>query len=220
DRTRVAVVQDANGLTITSDAPADGNVLTDNESAVLLAILRRDELGVFYRPALRDQQLRQAAVAYGLEHEPDLERYFVPKLAEGRLVVQPRIPGLLPLSSTKLRALGSGATGCALPPGAVSIPEERVIVFSKHKYYRHIRVDVMHVGRTKAGRLKPPFVRLQPLDLIASATRVDEAKFYAAIAAIQQVAEGDRAASDLTALQAIVKYGGNYPFYCHDDAVG
>src|SRR5690606_16980117 len=121
DRTRVAVVQDANGLTITSDAPADGNVLTDNESAVLVAILRRDELGVFYRPALRDQQLRQAAVAYGLEHEPDLERYFVPKLAEGRLVVQPRIPGLLPLSSTKLRALGSGATGCALPPGAVKI---------------------------------------------------------------------------------------------------
>jgi len=219
DRTRVAVVQDANGLTITSDAPADGNVLTDNESAVLLAILRRDELGVFYRPALRDQQLRQAAVAYGLEHEPDLERYFVPKLAEGRLVVQPRIPGLLPLNSTKLRALGSGATDCALPPASVSLPEERVIVFSKHKYYRHIRVDVMHVGRTKAGKLKPPFVRLQPLDLIASSTRVDEAKFYAAIAAIQQVAEGDRTTSDLTALQTIVKYGGNYPFYCHDDAV-
>src|SRR3546814_8101307 len=77
----------------------------------------------------------------------------------------------------------------------------------------------MHVGRTKAGRLKPPFRRLQPLDLISSAANVDEATFFAAIAASQQIAEGDRTASDLKALQTIVKHGGNSSFYCHDDEV-
>src|SRR3546814_5163950 len=63
----------------------------------------------------------------------------------------------------------------------------------------------MHVGRTKAGLLTPPFRRLQPLDLISSAANVDEATFFAAIAASQHIAERDRTASDLKALQTIVK---------------
>src|SRR5690606_19279606 len=69
---RVAVMQDADGITVSSDDAATADGLTEYESAVLIAIVRRDELGVFYRPALRYQQIKQAAVAYGLEHEPDL----------------------------------------------------------------------------------------------------------------------------------------------------
>src|SRR3546814_19624553 len=100
---------------------------------------------------------------------------------EGRLVMQSRITGLLPLNSAKLLGLGSQADHQAKQQPDARLPsEELVIILSRHKYYRHIRVDIMHVGRTKAGRLKPPFRRLQPLDLLSSATNVDEAKFFEA----------------------------------------
>lgn len=220
-RRRVAVVQDADGITVSSDDAAAAGGLTEYESAVLIAIVRRDELGVFYRPALRYQQIKQTAVAYGLEHEPDLERYFLPAFIDGQLVIQPRIAGLLPLNSVKLLDLGNQADSQAKHPrGIPPASGEQVIVFSKHKYYRHIRVDVVKAGRTKAGKLKPPFIRLQPLELISSAMDVGEAKLFAAIAAIQQITEGDRKAADFTALQTIVKHGANYPFYYHDDEIG
>ncbi|MGV3761421.1 DEAD/DEAH box helicase [Parapedobacter sp.] len=220
-RRRVAVIQDANGLTISSDSPAGDGALTSSESAVLIAILRRDELGVFYRPTLRHRLVKQAAAAYGLEHESDPEYYLLPAFIDGRVVMQPRIAGLLPLNSAKLRDLvGQADHHAKRQPDVRPLPEEQVIVLSRHKYYRHIRVDIMHIGRTTSGRLKPPFVHLKPLDLVASATTVETAKLYAAIAAIQQIVEGDRTPSDLAALRTIVKYGGKSLFYYHDGETG
>ena len=217
-QTRVAVVQDMVGITVSSDQAAGEGVLTPAESAVLVAILRRDELGVFFRRSLRLQWLRQAAVAYGLEHEPDPEDYLVPALIEGKLVVQPRVPGLLPLDSAKLEVLVRAAGGV---PAEAGSQEERIVVIGRHKYYRHIRVDVIQTARTVAGKLKPPFVQLQPLRLVASAKGVEEAKFYAAIAATQEATGGgDRTMSDFEALQTVVKYGDRCRFYVHDDSAG
>ncbi|MFB2118783.1 SNF2-related protein [Parapedobacter sp. 2B3] len=220
ERKRVAVVQEDGGLTISSDAPVEGTTLTTLESTVLTAIMRRDELGVFYRPALRYQRMKQAAAAYGLEHEADLERYFLPVLVEGRLVVQPRLPGLLSLHSVKQRSWEDPAEKLHRQQETLHPSSERIVVISRHKYYRHIRVDVMQAGRTKTGKVKPPFTRLQPLDLVSVAEDVAEAKFYAAIASIQQINEGEREASDLAALRTILKHGHKYPFYCHEDQLG
>src|SRR5690606_3803247 len=52
-----------------------------------------------------------------------------------------------------------------------------------------------------------------------STTSVEAAKFYAAIAATQQIAENDVTAANLAALHALVKHGRGYPFYYHDDEV-
>ena len=216
---RVAVVQSDVGITVSSNLPASANTLTRAESLVLIAILRRDELGVFFSRELRQQLFRQEASAYGLEHEQDLEQYFIPTLSDGmRLSVQPRIAGLLPFDSPKLLVLSDGVSA-QLPPGNVSGTEGRIIVLSRHKFYRHIQVDIVRAGRTKAGKLKPPFTRLPPLELVATATEINEAKCYAAMASIQQVTTGDRAASDFEALQTIVKCNTSYPFYWHDDEV-
>src|SRR5690606_31250061 len=160
-------------------------------------------------------------VAYGLEHEPDLERYFLPTWVEGRLVIRPRLSGLVPLTSPKLMALGRQADNYRQAmPEALESPAQQIAVIGKHKYYRHVRVDLIEAGRTKAGKLKPPFTRVAPLSLVASARGVEEAKFYAAIASIQQLAEGDRTASDLAALRTMVKNGDSHPFYFHDDLLG
>src|SRR5690606_20000071 len=171
--------------------------------------------------ALRYRRLKHAAAAYGLEHEPDLERYFFPTLVDGRLTIQPRLAGLLPLTSAKLQDLRNQAESHSQrQPEALRSPERPIVVINKHRYYRHITVELLYAGRTKVGKLKPPFTRVQPLSRISSAHDIDDAKFYAAIASVQQIVEGDRTASDLKALRAIVKYGASYPFYYHDDQLG
>lgn len=218
---RVAVVQAVDRLMVTSDKPADTNALTAIESTVLIAILRRDELGVFFRPALRHRRLKHAAAAYGLEQEPDPERYFFPTLVDGRVTLQPRLAGLLPLTSAKLQDLRSQAESHSQRrPEALHPPERPFVVINRHRYYKHITVELFHAGRTKVGKLKPPLTRVQPLNGISSANELDDAKFYAAIASVQQIVEGDRTASDLKALRTIVKYGTSYSFYYHDDQLG
>ncbi|SEL12440.1 DEAD/DEAH box helicase [Parapedobacter koreensis] len=217
----VGIVQENGQVTLSSDLPGLPGILNPVEATVLTAILRREELGVFFRPSLRSRRLRQAAIAYGLEHEPDLDRYLMPVFAEGRLTIQPRLAGLLPINSPKLRELGEQA-GRQQHRGLAGTPltERTIAVISRHKYYRNPVVELIDSDRTKSNSLKAPFTRVDPLKLLTSAASVDEAKFYAAIARLQQVREGDRTASDLEALETILKNDRGYPFYYHDDQWG
>lgn len=223
DEAMVAVVQENDHVIVSSDVPAPSAQLTAIESIVLTAILRREELGIFFRSTLRHRKLQQAAIAYGLEHEPDLDRYFLPVFADAQMTIQPRLTGLLPLTSQKLQLLGqqAGSTHLSLPNDKPS-PARTIVAISRHKYYRNVVVELIDTERTKANKLKPPFTRIQPLDLVSSAQRVEEAKFYAAVAKLQQVADSNRnrTASDLDALRTVLKNGGGYPFYYHDDQRG
>ncbi len=217
----VVVLQENGQVVVSSDLHGLPGTLTPAAATVLTAILRREELGVFFRLSLRRRKLQQAAVAYGLEHEPDLDRYLAPVFAEGRLTIQPRMAGLLPLTSPKLRELEEQVERHqnqqpAGPPAA----GRTIAVISRHKYYRNPVVELVDAERTKSGNLKPPFTRIEPLELLAAAADVDEAKFYAAIVKLQQVREGDRSTSDLEALRVVLKYGRGYPFYYHDESLG
>lgn len=217
----VSVIQENRQVTVSSDLPGSAGILTVAEATVLVALMRREELGVFFLPSLRHRRLRQAAVAYGLEHEPDLDRFLMPAVTDGRLIIEPRLPGLLPLTSPKLRELGKQAEEHQRPK-LFDGPQttQTVLVFSRHKYYRHPVAELIVVELTKLGKLKPPFNRIDPMKQLATATEIDDAKFYAAIARLQQIESGDRMTSDLTALHTVIKNGSDYPFYYHEEQFG
>ncbi|MGK6351308.1 DEAD/DEAH box helicase [Parapedobacter sp. DT-150] len=218
----IGVVQEHGHVTISSDTPGPPDRLTAAEVTVLTAILRREALGIFFRPALRQQKLRQAAVAYGLEHEADLDRYLSPVLTGDRLIIQPRLPGLLSLASPKLQELGKQAEHHRLKqPLGLSSVKGAIVVISRHRYYKYLVVELIDAERTKLDKLKLPFTKINPLERVTSAEGIEEARFYAAIARLQQVGDGgSRIASDLEALRIILKYHGNHPFYYHDDHIG
>ena len=217
----VAVVQENSHVIVSSDIPGPSAQLAAIESTVLTAILRREELGIFFRAALRQRKLEQEAVAYGLEHEPDLDRYLLPVLADTRMTIRPRLTGLVPLKSPKVQELSKQAENIHPDlPRDTPLPARTIVVISRHKYYRSLLVELIDTERTKMNKLKPPFTRVQPLDLIPSAQGIEAAKFYAAVAKLQQVGDSNRTASDLDALRTILKYGGGYPFYYHDDQLG
>lgn len=215
----VGVVQEHGCVTVSSNMPGGKDTLNEAETTVISAILRREELAVFFRPALRHRKLKQAAVAYGLEQEPDLDRYLMPVIDGGRLTVQSRLPGMLPLTSTKFLELAKQAENAYQVP-VDPLPATRIVVISRHKYYRNLVVELVEAGYTKSEKLKPPFIRVPSLDLISAAVKPEVVQFYAAVAKLQQVDDGGRTAPKLDALRVIVQHSGSYPFYYHDDSRG
>ncbi len=217
----VAVVQESGSITVSGDSPGDPEAPTLAEQIVLTAILRREELRIFFDAPLRQRRLRQAAAGYGLEHEVALDRYLVPVYDEGRLSIQPRLPGLLSLGSPKLQALARQADDLQLPEAPRRPSTDRtIIVISKHKYYGYLVIDLYDAARTANGKVKPPFIRIRPLDHIASARDVGEAKFYAAVAKFQQVGGEGRSPSDAAALRVIQESAAEYACYYLDDQRG
>src|SRR5690606_299597 len=148
----------------------------------------------------------------------DIYRYLCPVHAEVSLVIHQRLSGLLPLTSPKLGEIKKQAEGHQRPQPPNGWQTERsILVFGRHKHYRNPVVELLVTERTKSDGLKAPFHRLEPLKLLAVAAGVDEAKFYAAIARLQQVESGDRTDSDLTALRTVIKSGSEYPCYYHNE---
>lgn len=215
----VGVVQEARQLTVSSDRPGAADRLSPAEAIVLAAILYREELGVFFHPLRREQYLRRAAAVYGLEHEPDLSRYLSPVFADGRLSVQPCLQGLISPVSPRLQELAEHAARHHSLPRVTAGTDRMTVVITRHKYYRNPVITLIDAQRTKSGKLKPPFSNIQPLERAVAAADVGEARFYAAVAKLQQVMDGDRTASDLEALCAALTHGAGYPFYYHDDSL-
>ncbi|MFC3197386.1 DEAD/DEAH box helicase [Parapedobacter deserti] len=216
----VGIVQENGHVIVSGDLPGLSNKMTLAEAMVLTMILRSEELNIFFKPLVRHQKLREAAMAYGLEHEPDLDLYLKPVLAEGRLTIKPRNAGLLPLDSPKLRELGAQAERQCHPDVAVSTAERTIAVIARHKYYRHPVVELFDAERTQSGGLKAPLTPVDPLSLLTESASLGEAMFYAAVAKLQQVKGVDRMAADLEALRIILKNGSGHPFYYHDEQFG
>src|SRR4051812_10626075 len=56
-----------------------------------------------------------------------------------------------------------------------------VVVFSRHRYYRHLVVELATAEISKNGSLKNPLNFLDPLDLVWKSDHQAELKFYSGI---------------------------------------
>jgi SNF2 family DNA or RNA helicase len=92
-----------------------------------------------------------------------------------------------------------------------------VLVFSRHRHYRHLVVELMSAEQTKQGKLKNPLQVVDPLDLIWKTENKDELKFFAAVSKFKNHYQESQANSDLEALKAIVKNPMNLSVYLHDE---
>ncbi|MBP8067025.1 MAG: DEAD/DEAH box helicase, partial [Pedobacter sp.] len=94
--------------------------------------------------------------------------------------------------------------------------EAMLLIFSRHRYYRHLVIELATAGFTKAGKLKNPITYLDPLDLVWKTEAQEEIKFFTGISRFKNNYES-KVASDLDALKAIVKNPLALQFYVHDE---
>lgn len=95
---------------------------------------------------------------------------------------------------------------------SLSQEAEKIIVFSRHRFYKHLVVELATVTRGQNSKLKNPLQFLDPLDLVWKTEKQKELKFFTGISRFKNNYEG-RVNSDLEALKAIVYNPLNLHFY-------
>ena len=93
---------------------------------------------------------------------------------------------------------------------------EMLLIFSRHRYYRHLVIELATAKRTQNGKLKNPLTFLDPLDFVWKTEKQQEIKFFTGVSRFKNNYEG-KVASDLEALKAIMKNPLNLHFYVHEE---
>ncbi|WP_379092439.1 hypothetical protein [Pedobacter sp. UC225_65] len=98
-------------------------------------------------------------------------------------------------------------------------PAEMVVVLSRHRYYRHLVVELANANRSQNGKLKNPLLFLDSLTLVWKTQKQEELKFYAGVSQFKNNYNEAKADADLDALKAVVNNPLNLDFYVHDEQV-
>jgi hypothetical protein len=96
----------------------------------------------------------------------------------------------------------------------------KIVIISRHKYYRHLVIELASAALTQSGKLKNPIKILDPLDLVWKAEQQDEIKFYTGISRFKNNYAEGRNDTDVAALKAIAKNPFQLKFYQHDEKLG
>ena len=213
--TVVTLQQSAAGLALTCSCTAPADSLCDAQAQVLLALLHRPELRVFFDAGLRGQRLREAARAYGLEHTPDPEAHFQLTHSPTGPQVQPRQPDLLAVTPAANQELVRRLLPPPAGPGPVVGAGQRLLVLARHRYYGHLSLHLAEAALTAAGKPKNPLTLLNPLDGIWQLTEPAELKFYTGLARFQHNYDEDRTPAAVEALRAVVQNPFRLPVFAY-----
>ncbi len=94
---------------------------------------------------------------------------------------------------------------------------ELVVIVGKHRYYDLINTQLILCAKSTGGKIKAPFEKVNPMDLVWKETQIAHLKFYLAIIKFQNVYE--KSPSDLESLKALVSNPFHYRFYYHDHRI-
>lgn len=214
----VTVLRQDDQLLVACTCNQSDEQLCIHEAQVLTALLRKDELGVFFFAPLRHEKLRKYAADYGLAQADNPDEFFQISYEHNKLVITPRDASLLAITPDTLLAMNQllQTKGDTMPkddPGAEG--RITIVVLKQHKYHKHLLVELYSAGVSKEGKIKNPLTAVAPLDLAWTLDDPEHLKFYTAVHKFQNHPAGKRTASDLKALKAIIRNPGRYRFYLH-----
>ncbi|WP_235917328.1 DEAD/DEAH box helicase [Hymenobacter busanensis] len=216
----VVVQQLEPGLLLACACAAPKTTLCEHQALVLLSILQRKELRLFFDAPARQAFLQATARDYGLEHAPDLDAHFALTYARpGTVTAAPRQADLYPVTDATKHALVE-----QLRPGkrAPQLPVDEtrtLLILARHRYYGHLTLQLAEAAVTATGKVKNPVSVRNPLDGIWQLEQPDEVKFYTGVARFQHHYDDGRTPAALDALRAVVRNPAQLPVYAHDAAV-
>jgi hypothetical protein len=216
----VSVIQQDKQLVLLCGCNSARGKLCNHQAQVLNAILKREELNIFFNPELRHEKLRKYALDFGLENEPDLDSFFKIEYQNNKTAIFPKLPGLMPVTRETLDDLKSEVIKQDPGPDLNTGKDEAFcVVFRQHKYYKHLQVELYNAQSTKEGKIKNPLNQVDPLDYIWRSAAPDDLKFFTGISKFQNHSNNKITDSDILALRAIIKNPLGYKFYYHNHGV-
>ena len=192
--------------------------LCEHQIQVLLNILDRPNLKVFFDEDLRREQIKEAAKAYGLENEPQVQDLFYLEYGKKAVEIKPLQKEVFPISASSEAYLKE----YLLPKEDQFFPFEpesqnkRIVVFAKHRYYEHFVLELFEATSTREGKVKAPLTPINSLDVALQTEEIEQAKFYTAISKFQHKYESSKSVQEVDALRALVKNPLDLDFFYHD----
>jgi SNF2 family DNA or RNA helicase len=215
----VGVLLDNNEFLLSCNCTDDSGKLCEHQSKVLMALIHREELRVFFDLDLRKQKLKKIAQDYGLENESNLDLYFQIDYQSRKTQVKSRITGLIPMHKESFDLMqqdffiGNDTDEQLL--NANKSEQSLCVVIRKHRYYKHLTVELYKAAFSLDGKIKNPLNLVDPLDLIWDTKDPEELKFFSAISRFQNPAEMPKNNKNLDAIKSIINNPTGYKFYYH-----
>ncbi|PBQ30269.1 DNA helicase [Sphingobacteriaceae bacterium] len=216
----VTVVEDDLQVLVACTCSKGKEKLCRHGALVLTAIITRESFLLYYHKKKRLEVLKKFAAEYGLENETELENYFQIVLEDKKLLIKPRLPGLLSVTKESLSQLRKDIATQVVEPSsnAMNAGEESLyVVLRKHRYYSHLVIELYSAQSTKEGKPKNPLKPVNPMTLVWESEHADHIKFFSALAKFQSASSEKRSLADIQALKAILKNPLAYAFYVHDE---
>ncbi|GAA3965548.1 DEAD/DEAH box helicase [Mucilaginibacter dorajii] len=216
----VSIDQEDEKLTLKCRCDSYPNRLCVHQALVLTAVIRNNDLAIFFNNTLRHDRLKKAAVDYGLENEPDLDEYLQITFDDKRAFITPRLSSLIPVTKESLDAYSELVSVPDVAPLQDQDTDRSVcIVIKQHKYYKYLFIELYNAQTAKNGKIKNPLVLMNPMEHIWDTDDHERLKFFSAVNKFQNHINGKRSAADIVALRAIVKNPLGYNFYYHNSEI-
>ena len=197
------------------------NQFCHHQAQVLYNIMERKELLLFFDPSFRYQSIQQEAIQYGLEKEVFPDEHFELIWNQNKVSILPRLKQLQAVNKESLLLLAKELLPTVINPlSKESIKNTAtVLVFSEHKFYKHLQIGLYEAVITASGKIKNTLNVLDAQELAWQSIAIEEMKFYTGVAAFKNNHSKNPNNEDLKALQAIVQNPLGIKAYYHDTTV-
>ncbi|TZF85845.1 ATP-dependent helicase (plasmid) [Pedobacter sp. BS3] len=209
------VIQENNSLLLSCSCCSVSDKLCPHQSQALYNILTRAELRIFFDEILRAHTLRKFAEPYGLQHEKNIEQYFLLAYHNGSVSVKPASASLVPLTADTLKFRENLLLDSYLPKTVSNPDKETLVIFKQHRYYRHLQIELYEAALTQNGKPKNPLKFINASEKVWHSENPTESKFYFGIGQFQHKITAERSAPELDALKAVCKNPMQLRFYQH-----
>ncbi|GGH23007.1 hypothetical protein GCM10007423_05230 [Dyadobacter endophyticus] len=220
---KVVVKQDHKSVNLYCECIRPKRKLCEHQSQVLYNLLNRRDLRAFFDKKLRREKIKEVAFIYGMQDEPELDRYFQLEYGARELQVKPKLKELIPVDTLSVEALQEQLlpkTARDFPgPKPQAVDTRTIVAIGLNKYYDHFYMEMYEAPVTRQGKLKNPFVLLNPLEMIWKTQETDSIKFHTAIASFQNKFRKKNPETDLPGLHSIVQNPLKLDFYYHNPSV-
>ena len=214
---KTAVTQQEDQLFISCNCNSDNQILCEHQTQTLIAILRRDELRIFFDPIFRNEKLGELATDYGLENEPNLDHYFKIELINNRVSISTALKNLVSITKDTLSSMRNEIVLKDQDSFLLKMKDfdQSIVVLKQHRYEKHLLIDLYSAQTSENGKVKNPLAEINPMEMIWDSTDPNHLKFFSSIARFQGHSNGKVSESDILALRTIVKNPLHYRFYYH-----
>ncbi|QRR03996.1 DEAD/DEAH box helicase [Dyadobacter sandarakinus] len=223
DFVKVVLRQNKTSVILSCECGAPERKLCPHQIQLLYNILRYKDLRAFFDQPLRHEKIRQAAADYGMENEPEPDRFFALELAGKELLIKPRLKELIPVNAASVAQLETRLMPAAPPelPGEKAVAENRkmIAVLGQNKYYDHFFLELYDAPTTRDGKLKNPLVPLNALEMMWDEADTSVVKFYSAVASFSNNFRNSKTSTDLAGLKSVVRNPLEIDFYYHNSSI-